>query len=220
MVERLVANEKVAGSNPVHRSTRQTLNMQKAILILIVIIIASIAIFLLAKNNKNNTIATGVPEGKVEQKADKITAMKITSLAFDHNAKIPSKYTCDGDNINPPLEFVDVPENAKSLVLIVDDPDASGKTWVHWVVYSINPEVTEVEEDSLPEGGTEGMTDFGKPGYGGPCPPSGTHRYFFKLYALHTTLDLPKNATKAMVEEKMEGHIIDKAELIGLYNRE
>ena len=145
--------------------------------------------------------------------------MKITSSAFEHNAKIPSKYTCDGENVNPPLQFLEVPENAKSLVLIVDDPDAPSKAWVHWVVYNINPQTTEVKENSVPDGGIEGMTDFGRPGYGGPCPPSGTHRYFFKLYALHSVLDLPQNATKQMVEQKMQGHIIDKTELVGLYSR-
>ncbi|MEK7534300.1 MAG: YbhB/YbcL family Raf kinase inhibitor-like protein [Patescibacteria group bacterium] len=146
--------------------------------------------------------------------------MRITSSAFEHNTKIPAKYTCDGDNINPPLEFVDVPKNAKSLVLIVDDPDAPSKIWVHWVVYNINPQTSEAKENSVPEGGIEGVTDFGKPGYGGPCPPSGTHRYFFKLYALDSVLDLPQNVTKQMVEEKIEGHIVDQAELIGLYSRE
>lgn len=146
--------------------------------------------------------------------------MKIISSVFQHNTNIASKYTCDGENINPPLEFIDVPKNAKSLVLIVDDPDAPAKTWVHWVVYNISPDVTEVGEDSIPEGGIEGMTDFGKPGYGGSCPPSDTHRYFFKLYALDIVLDLPQNATKEMVEEKMQGHIIDQSELVGLYSRE
>ena len=146
--------------------------------------------------------------------------MKITSLAFEHNSEIPSIYTCDGKNINPPLEFVQVPTNAKSLVLIVDDPDAPSKVWVHWVVYNINPKTQEVKENSIPQDGIEGMTDFGKPGYGGPCPPSGNHRYFFKLYALDSVLDLPQNATKQIVEQKMQEHIIDKAELIGLYSRE
>ena len=145
--------------------------------------------------------------------------MKITSATFQSNSKIPSKYTCDGENINPPLQFSDISDNAKSLVLIVDDPDAPSKTWVHWVVYNIRGDVTEVEEDSTPGGGIEGITDFGRAGYGGPCPPSGTHRYFFKLYALHTTLDFPQNVTKQMVEEKMQGHILDQAELIGLYSR-
>lgn len=146
--------------------------------------------------------------------------MKILSSAFNNNSKIPAKYTCDGKNINPPLSFIDVPQNTKSLVLIVDDPDASAKTWVHWVAYNINPDVIEIEEDSIPEDGTEGMTDFEKPGYGGPCPPSGTHRYFFKLYALDSALDLPRNPTKQMVVGKMEGHINDKAEFIGMYGRE
>ena len=145
--------------------------------------------------------------------------MKIISLAFQNNTKIPSKYTCDGKNVNPPLEFIDVPENSKSLALIVDDPDAPSKTWVHWVVYNINPETTKVDENNVPQSGIEGITDFGKPGYGGPCPHSGTHRYFFKLYALDSTFDLPQNANKQMVEQKMQGHIIDSAELIGLYSR-
>jgi len=144
--------------------------------------------------------------------------MKIVSLAFQNNSKIPGKYTCHGENINPPLSFLDIPQDAKSLALIMDDPDASAKTWVHWVVYNINPKTTKVDENTIPQGGIEGMTDFGKTGYGGPCPPSGVHRYFFKLYALNTILKL-QNADKKMVEEKMQGYIIDQAELIGLYNR-
>ena len=115
-----------------------------------------------------------VSQNKVLTESD----MKITSSAFQNNAKIPSKYTCDGENVNPPLQFLDVPNDAKSLVLIVDDPDAPSKTWVHWVVYNIGTKTSEVKGNSVPEGGIEGMTDFGKPGYGGPCPPSGVHRYF------------------------------------------
>ena len=149
-----------------------------------------------------------------------ISNIKIISTVFQYNKKILSKYTCDGENVNPPFEFIDVPNNAKSLALIVDDPDAPSKVWVHWVVYNINPKTARVDENSIPQGGIEGITDFGKPGYGGPCPPSGNHRYFFKLYALDITLDLSPNATKQIVEQKMQGHIIDKAELIGLYSRE
>ena len=145
--------------------------------------------------------------------------MKVVSSAFQNNTKIPSKYTCDGENVSPPLQFLNVPESAKSLVLIVDDPDAPSKVWVHWVVYNINPETLGVKENNVPKNGIEGMTDFGRPGYGGPCPPSGTHRYFFKLYVLDSILDLPQNATKQVVEAKMQGHILDKAELIGLYVR-
>lgn len=144
--------------------------------------------------------------------------MKITSSAFQHNEKVPSKYTCDGENINPPLQFHDIPKEAQSLVLIVDDPDAPSKTWVHWVVYNIPVSTTEVKENSKQKG-KEVDTDFGKPGYGGPCPPSGSHRYFFKLYALDDKLDLPGFADKAMVEEAMQGHILDEAQLIGLYSR-
>ena len=145
--------------------------------------------------------------------------MKIISSAFENNTKIPSKYTCDGENVNPPLEFVAVPEKAKSLVLIVDDPDALSKTWAHWIVYNIDPQILSVKENSKVETGIEGITDFGNQGYGGPCPPSGTHRYFFKLYALDKVLDLPQNATKQMVEKAMEGHMIEKSELIGLSKR-
>ncbi len=146
--------------------------------------------------------------------------MKLESPIFENNGNIPSKYTCDGGNVNPPLEIREVPENAKSLVLIVDDPDAPMGTWVHWTVWNISPKTTEISENSVPEGAVEGITDFGKPGYGGPCPPSGTHRYFFKLYALNTTLDLDSSAKAKDIEKAMEGHILDKAELIGLYSRQ
>ncbi|OGH37399.1 MAG: phosphatidylethanolamine-binding protein [Candidatus Levybacteria bacterium RIFCSPLOWO2_01_FULL_38_21] len=144
--------------------------------------------------------------------------MKITSSAFKYNSKIPSKYTCDDKNINPPLEFSDIPRETKSLVLIIDDPDAPSKTWVHWVIYNIDPSVTKIEENSVPKG-LLGRTDFGKEGYGGPCPPSGTHRYFFKLYALDTILDAPNGLTKQQVLEKTRDRVIEEAELIGLYKR-
>lgn len=145
--------------------------------------------------------------------------MKITSATFENNQPIPSKYTCDGNNINPPLGFEDIPDGAKSLVLIVDDPDAPGKTFVHWTAWNIDPATTEVPEGKTPEGATQGLTDFGEVGYGGPCPPSGTHRYFFKLYALDTTLDIPYTARKEDIEKAIEGHTIATAELIGTYSR-
>ena len=144
--------------------------------------------------------------------------MKLVSSAFEHNQKIPAKYTCMGEGVNPPLKFVDVPENAKSLVLIVDDPDAPMGTWVHWVVFNIDPKIKEFSENSKPDG-VEAVTSFGRTGYGGPCPPSGTHRYFFKLYALDTTLNLLENADKKRVEDAMHVHIIDQAELVGLFSR-
>ena len=146
--------------------------------------------------------------------------MKITSSAFKHNEKIPVKYTCNGDDINPPLQFSDVPPDAKSLVLIVDDPDAPLGTWVHWVVFNIDSAVSEVAENSVPKGGVEAQTNFGSSGYGGPCPPQGTHRYFFKLYALDVRLTLDTQVDKKVVEEKMQGHILAQAELVGLYSQQ
>lgn len=145
--------------------------------------------------------------------------MTIKSSAFEHNKSIPAKYTCQGEDVNPPLQFTDVPKESKSLVLIVDDPDAPSKTWVHWVVYNIPPSVVTVEENSTPKGGTQADSDFGKDSYGGPCPPSGSHRYFFRFYALDTKLDLPEFADKAMIEEAMKGHVLEQAELIGLYQK-
>lgn len=143
-------------------------------------------------------------------------SMKLTSTAF--TGEIPPVYTCDGQNINPPLSISEVPAEAQSLVLIVDDPDAPRGDWVHWLVWNISPATTEISENSVP--GTEGTTDFGEIGWGGPCPPSGVHRYFFKLYALDTSLDLPTSTTKADLLAAMEGHILVTNELIGTYQRQ
>jgi len=142
--------------------------------------------------------------------------LAITSSVFKNKGVIPAKYTCDGENVNPPLSVEGVPEGTESLVLIVDDPDAPMGTWDHWVVWDIPP-TKKIEENSVP--GTEGLNDFGKHSYGGPCPPSDTHRYFFKVYALDTKLDLPSNSRKRNVEKAMEGHILAKGEIIGLYSR-
>ena len=142
--------------------------------------------------------------------------LRVTSPAFHPNEHIPPKYTADGENINPALIIQGIPRETQSLVLIVDDPDAPAGTWIHWVIWNIPP-TGKIEENSIP--GTEGMNDFGRNSYGGPAPPSGTHRYFFKVYALDTTLDLGSDAKKGDVEKAMEGHILDKGELIGLYSR-
>ncbi len=142
--------------------------------------------------------------------------MKITSPEFEHNGFIPSKYTCQGENISPPLILNDIPDTTKSLALIVDDPDAPGGTWVHWVVFNIAV-ISKIEERST--SGKRGINDFGKRYYGGPCPPSGTHRYFFKAYALDIELNLPEGIAKETLEVEMEPHIVDKAELIGLYKK-
>jgi len=146
--------------------------------------------------------------------------MKIKSPSFENKDDIPSKHTCDGEDINPSLEITGVPERAESLVLIVDDPDAPAGTWDHWVVWNINPSVEKIEEGSVPEGAVEGMNDFGKKPYGGPCPPSGTHNYYFKLYALDANLELDSSAKKEEVESKMKDHILERAELIGRYSRD
>lgn len=146
--------------------------------------------------------------------------MSITSPVFGDREKIPSDYTCDGEDINPPLTFQDVPDDAQSLTLIVEDPDSPGKTWTHWAVFNIDPHTTEIPEDSVPPDATETVTDFGEKGYGGPCPATGVHRYSFKLFALDTTLSLTEDATREEIAEAMEGHIIEQAELTGLYTRE
>jgi hypothetical protein len=145
--------------------------------------------------------------------------MKLVSSVFENNGNIPAKYTCDGENINPPLEISGVPEGAKSLVLIVDDPDAPAGDWVHWTIWNITLDIKAISENSVPDGSVEGTTSFGKPGYGGPCPPSGTHHYQFKLYALDTLLTLESSAKKKDIERAMEGHILDKTILVGLYQR-
>ncbi|NBF40899.1 MAG: YbhB/YbcL family Raf kinase inhibitor-like protein [Spirochaetes bacterium] len=140
--------------------------------------------------------------------------MHITSSAFEHNERIPAKYTCNGQNINPPLRIEDIPPGTQSMAIIVDDPDAPGKTFLHWLIWDIEP-TNEIGENTAP--GTQGRTDFGKPAYGGPCPPSGTHRYFFRVYALGTTLGLPEGSSRADLEQAMKGHVLAEAEIIGLY---
>ena len=150
--------------------------------------------------------------------------MELKSSAFPPGGVIPAKYTCDGLDISPPLSWADVPAGTQSLALIADDPDAPGGMWVHWVAWNIPPNTNALQEDvpkrdSLPSGMQQGTTDFRSIGYGGPCPPSGTHRYFFKLYALKTTLNLPPSTTKKELEKAMQGHILKQAELIGKYQR-
>jgi len=148
-----------------------------------------------------------------------MATLKISSSAFPHNEFIPSKYTCDGANVSPPLAIENVPTQAKSLALIVDDPDAPAGTWVHWVVWNIGPSIKEIRENTVPERASQGMTDFRKQRYGGPCPPSGVHRYFFKLYALDSLLILGPDVDKIVLERAMKGHILAQTELIGLYTR-
>ncbi len=142
--------------------------------------------------------------------------LKVTSTAFHHEEIIPEKYTCDGKNVNPPLDIEHIPEEAQCLALIVDDPDAPINTWVHWIVWNI-PVTHHIKEDEIH--GTEGINDFQQYHYGGPCPPSGTHHYFFKVYALDALLDLKAKTKKIELEKAMSEHIIGFGELIGLYKR-
>ena len=151
--------------------------------------------------------------------------MELKSSAFEAGGMIPPKYTCDGPDVSPSLSWSDVPARAKSLALIADDPDAPRGTWVHWVAWNIPANARALEEDvpkrdTLPNGMKQGTTDFQSIGYGGPCPPSGTHRYFFKLYALDTTLNLPPSTTKKDLEKAIQGHLLAKVELMGKYARQ
>jgi len=142
--------------------------------------------------------------------------LKVSSKAFRDGEYIPDKYSCDGANINPPLDIEHIPDNAISLVLIVDDPDAPIGTWVHWIAWNI-PVTHHIKENEIH--GIEGYNDFQQHHYGGPCPPSGTHRYFFKVYALDALLDLPAHSNKMQLEKAMSEHILAFGELIGLYKK-
>ena len=152
-------------------------------------------------------------------------SMELKSDAFKMNDDIPQKYTCDGDDISPPLAWSDLPDGTKSLALITDDPDAPMGTWVHWVIYNLQPDLSGLEEnipktDRLQNGALQGVTDFRRVGYGGPCPPPGKpHRYYFKLYALDQILDLPPKATKDQLLKEIQNHVLANTEFVGLYGR-
>ena len=148
-----------------------------------------------------------------------MTTITLTSPAFHGGGQIPATFTCDGTDVNPPLAIGPVPAGTRSLALIMDDPDAPVGTWVHWVLWNIPPQTREIHENSVPSGASQGRNDWHRTGYGGPCPPSGTHRYFFKLYALDTLLDLGATTTKADLERAMQGHILGRGELVGTYHR-
>jgi Raf kinase inhibitor-like YbhB/YbcL family protein len=155
-------------------------------------------------------------------------ALAITSSSFRPQGSIPARFTCDGDDVSPALEWTDVPDGTRSLVLIVDDPDAPDpaapkRTWVHWVLYDLPPSAASLAEGvdsaSLPAGTREGLNDWGRTGYGGPCPPVGRHRYFFRLYALDTSLGTLGDASRGAIDRAMQGHVIATAELLGTYAR-
>jgi Raf kinase inhibitor-like YbhB/YbcL family protein len=144
--------------------------------------------------------------------------MKITSSAFQEGGNIPSKFTCDGSDTSPPLQITGIPSEAKSLALITDDPDAPSGLFTHWLVWNIPPQTNSIAEGSAPKG-VHGTNDFGKSGYRGPCPPPGTHRYSFKIFALDRELDLGSGAKRSQVEAAMKGHVIAQGELVGRYAR-
>jgi Raf kinase inhibitor-like YbhB/YbcL family protein len=178
------------------------------ILILIVFILIGGAFYFLKFSKKSEKVYTEISQQKL---------MKLKSPAFGENQPIPKKYTCDAENINPPLEIEGVPEKAKSLVLIVDDLDTPGGGFSHWVVWNIDPKISKIEENSKP--GIEGINDFGENSYGGPCPPFGVHRYRFKIYALDTLLEISTSSKKTDVEKSIQGHVLDFAQLVGTYQR-
>lgn len=186
-------------------------NFIKITIFLLGIILLSTFLFLFFKNQK--------PSQKT-LKVSQIKAMiKIKSPVFNQGEMIPEKYTCKGEDVNPPLLIENVSEEAKSLVLIVDDPDAPMGTFTHWLVWNIDPKIKEIKEDSVPEGVVLGTNDFGKTAYGGPCPPFGTHRYYFKVYALDTVLDLPQGSNRSQLEKAIMGHVLDSGTLMGKFSK-
>ncbi len=151
--------------------------------------------------------------------------IKVTSSAFEEGGMIPAKYTCDEEDVSPPLAWDSAPDGTKSFALICDDPDAPMGTWVHWVLFNLPAGVSELSENVPPEselddGSRQGTNDFGRIGYGGPCPPGGTHRYYFKLYALDIVIELEAGARKPQLLEAMEGHILSEGQLMGKYSRQ
>ncbi len=193
--------------------------MKKTFTIVILLLLASGFIFWQSRQNKNIT----PPSSSGQNANNPPKPMQIQSPAFSENQNIPSKYTCDGDSVNPPLEFTNVPKSAQSLALMVNDPDApvplSVGGWVHWLLWNLPPDTNRVEEDSVPVGAIQGKTSSGQNTYGGPCPPYGTHRYVFSLYALDTKLTIPSYSTDIDLIKAINGHIIQQAQLVGLYSR-
>ncbi len=170
--------------------------------------------------------ATACGADNQQSAGDKTMNIQVTSAAFAEGQPIPAKYTCDGQDMSPPLQWSNAPTNTQSFALIADDPDAPVGTWVHWVLYDLPATTTELAENTpksqqLPNGAKQGVNDFNRPGYGGPCPPSGKpHRYYFKLYALDMVLDLKPGATKKDLFKAMDGHVLAEGQLMGTYQRQ
>lgn len=188
----------------------------KLTIILFLIITSIIFCIFLINYYQTISLKKSIEELKV---IDNSSSMIISSPVFLNGSQIPDNYGCHGQDINPPLIFSEVPQDAKSLVLLVDDPDAPLGDWVHWLIFNIDPQTKSIAENSVPSGAVIGLNSFGDKNYGGPCPPLGTHRYEFKLYALDTVLNLSSSAEKADIISNINGHIIAQAILTGTYSR-
>lgn len=194
------------------------MNSRKIILLILIILSTSFGTFVLIVGFSEKFLR--VEEGiKIESKKEEIFGMKLISPAFEENNTIPKRYTCDGENVSPPLEIINIPKETKSLALIVYDPDAPGGDWTHWLIWNLSPGLDKLNEDQVPIRAVQGTNDFGEQNYKGPCPPSGTHRYFFKIYALDINLNLPVGVKRKDLESGIQGHILDQATLVGLYKR-
>lgn len=183
----------------------------------LVVILGIILAVVLRTNNTKSSIINSEPKNSSLNAQKK--PMKITSSAFEDNGQIPSEYTCDGQNLWPEITINDVSVQAQSLALVMDDPDAPNGTFTHWILYNIPPTTLKIESGIIPFGSEEATNSFGKKEYGGPCPPSGTHRYFFTLYALDRKISIPQTATVDEVKNLISANAIDKTTLTGLYSK-
>jgi Raf kinase inhibitor-like YbhB/YbcL family protein len=191
--------------------------MKKLLVIFIILVILAVGGFFIYKYSGQTKTTFSEPEAN--NQTNTTTAMTISSPAFLDGQSIPKQYTCDGDGINPPLEFSGVPAEAKSLALLLEDPDAPGGTWIHWLMWNISPSTNQIAENSVPQEATQGQGSSGQNVYGAPCPPSGIHHYIFTVYALSSELSLPSYSTSTNLQSAMQDHIISQAQLTGLYGR-
>lgn len=188
----------------------------------ILYLVSSLVLAVLLLSCAGNGAESPAPEIGEEEAGPQVppeAQLEVTSSAFAQGEAIPQKYTCDGEDVSPPLAWTGAPESVASYALIMDDPDAPAGTWVHWVLFDISPQTTQLAEDVPATVGVQGNSSWNRTGYGGPCPPSGEHRYFFKLYALDTTLGLEAGATKEEVLQAMSDHVVAQGELMGTYSR-
>jgi Raf kinase inhibitor-like YbhB/YbcL family protein len=189
-----------------------------------IILVFLSVIFFFSCQNKNPENTQVQSESQKQKKEERRAEMKLTSSAFEDGGIIPGKYTCDGDNISPPLTWSGIPEGTKCFAITCDDPDAPAGNWIHWVIYNIPSNVSELKENIpvdkiLNDKTKQGLNDFGKTGYGGPCPPGGTHRYIFKIYAVNKNLDIKPEIKKSELLKEIDGNILAEALLTGKYKR-